>query len=800
MTATLPPFYLQHFFDPNNTGAPLQGGKLFTYIAGTSTKRPTWTDSTQSVQNSNPIILDSRGECKLWLDPTQLYKLVLAPANDSDPPTSPIDTIDNVSVFDATTLLTRQFIGQILWPQTAAEAAAGVTPTFYYYENCPNRYGALGNGIADDSPAFNTMGKVNGYHFVYDGTYLINEKIQTSAFITVEGSTRQNTLLLGADFPDYVMEIGNQPAGPNPNVGELKRLRFTGTVNNAGLLHMNQLSHEWRLDELLFQSAPCPALVNDNCWDANYTNIDILSCGYPNNPPDVGAAVKIINGSNNVYFRGLRIEQCPSGCIYVGPACSPIWVVEGKIDMGFIAQFSSCVTIDYVTANPGSLSIEDYTFTGISGQWIFNVKGALRLTNVDIGGGSGSPAAIFDQRVWCHIDSTTLPGSSDAAFQAFIPSILLGSVTFARAHPSIPTAVMPSAIYSKIPAIRPVLNLSVLSNGSPGGGQLTIGTNLTVTFNDQYKGMYLVHNPTGTQAVPGATGSRRLILNSFPGGNLVVKGEWGCTVDNDWSIEYCAGHYTPNLVIDNVTLDQQMTLFVVLSTGATITSVPFYMSSAGLSAAGAATNFTLSATGFPINTDLTGLYLVDEITGEPFFLTYGVDGSGFAAVAYDRTASLNQSHTYSIVGGCFADIAEEASNLEWSFAGKRKSAPIAALLAAGFNATNIPIWGFGVTGEAIAVPYSASITLDASQAHEFILAVTNASAFTVNAPVNLVNGDRLLVTIKNTSGGAMGAVTWNAIFKMPAFTNPTNGNGYTVEFWYDGTNLRQVNTPPLVPN
>lgn len=84
----------QQFFD--NNGRPLVGGKLFTYQAGTSTKQTTYTSSSGLSSNTNPIILDYRGECDLWIPPNVSYKYVLAPATDTDPPASPIWTVDNV--------------------------------------------------------------------------------------------------------------------------------------------------------------------------------------------------------------------------------------------------------------------------------------------------------------------------------------------------------------------------------------------------------------------------------------------------------------------------------------------------------------------------------------------------------------------------------------------------------------------------------------------------------------------------------------------------------------------------------
>lgn len=81
----------------NQTGVPLAGGKLFTYAAGTTTKVPTYTDSTGGTPNSNPIILDSNGQCDLWVTAGTLYKFTLSPATDTDPPTNPFWVEDNQS-------------------------------------------------------------------------------------------------------------------------------------------------------------------------------------------------------------------------------------------------------------------------------------------------------------------------------------------------------------------------------------------------------------------------------------------------------------------------------------------------------------------------------------------------------------------------------------------------------------------------------------------------------------------------------------------------------------------------------
>jgi len=91
----LSPLPIQKFFD--NNGRPLVGGLLFTYEAGTSTKIATYIDSSGATPNTNPVVLNFRGECRLWIDPTLAYKFVLSPADDTDPPTDPIWSVDDIT-------------------------------------------------------------------------------------------------------------------------------------------------------------------------------------------------------------------------------------------------------------------------------------------------------------------------------------------------------------------------------------------------------------------------------------------------------------------------------------------------------------------------------------------------------------------------------------------------------------------------------------------------------------------------------------------------------------------------------
>lgn len=73
--ATISPTPKLQFLDAN--GNPLVGGKLYTYIAGTTTPKTTYTTAAQSTANTNPIILDARGEANVWLLAGEAYKFVV---------------------------------------------------------------------------------------------------------------------------------------------------------------------------------------------------------------------------------------------------------------------------------------------------------------------------------------------------------------------------------------------------------------------------------------------------------------------------------------------------------------------------------------------------------------------------------------------------------------------------------------------------------------------------------------------------------------------------------------------------
>lgn len=115
MSTDLAPCFFRKFTDDN--GEPLDGGKVYTYIAGSSTPLATYTDSTGNSANTNPIILDDTGYAPIWLS-NNVYKFVVTDANDNL-----LNTTDNVQSI-AHEIASGTTSQSVTIPYSAVQAAA----------------------------------------------------------------------------------------------------------------------------------------------------------------------------------------------------------------------------------------------------------------------------------------------------------------------------------------------------------------------------------------------------------------------------------------------------------------------------------------------------------------------------------------------------------------------------------------------------------------------------------------------------------------------------------------------------
>jgi hypothetical protein len=119
---TLAPYAFPQAFDDD--GDPLDGGLLFTYLAGTTTPATTYTDADLLVPNTNPIVLTAGGRFKIFLADLS-YKFILQDATGVV-----VDTTDPVTSIGLTrggTYDIFTFAGDSTSPITSTSYPSGAT-------------------------------------------------------------------------------------------------------------------------------------------------------------------------------------------------------------------------------------------------------------------------------------------------------------------------------------------------------------------------------------------------------------------------------------------------------------------------------------------------------------------------------------------------------------------------------------------------------------------------------------------------------------------------------------------------
>jgi hypothetical protein len=195
------------FFDAN--GAPLVGGKLYSYAAGTTTPQATYTDAGGVTPNANPIILDSRGEASVWLG-TALYKFKLTTSTDVE-----VWTVDNVGGFATLAQLAASggsaLVGFI---QTGTGAVATTVQAKLRETVSVKDFGAVGNGVADDTAAIQAAIDTGKDVIFPDAAYKITAQLSVGSQRLIGGvgsksiNRPQSIITIAGNHPCFVNKSG----------------------------------------------------------------------------------------------------------------------------------------------------------------------------------------------------------------------------------------------------------------------------------------------------------------------------------------------------------------------------------------------------------------------------------------------------------------------------------------------------------------------------------------------------------------------------------------------------------------
>ena len=172
----------------DNNGNPLAGGKIYTYLAGTTTNAATFTSAAGNIAHSNPIVLDGAGRVpsgEIWLTDGIAYKFVV-----EDSASALIGTFDNLTGINSNfvNFTNRQELqtataGQTVFNLTTMQYAPGTNNLTVFVDGV-NQYGpgALYAYVETDS---DTVTFVSGLH-VGASVKFTTSQLNTSGGIDAE--------------------------------------------------------------------------------------------------------------------------------------------------------------------------------------------------------------------------------------------------------------------------------------------------------------------------------------------------------------------------------------------------------------------------------------------------------------------------------------------------------------------------------------------------------------------------------------------------------------------------------------
>lgn len=194
--ASLMPNGKQQYF--NSNGGLLAGGKVFTYAAGTTTPKATYSDFGGTTPNTNPVILDARGEALIYW--SGAYKVDVQDASGVSLTGYPVDNYITDQAGAALATLAGSGGSALVGFLQAGTGAVARTVQSKLREGISAKdFGVVGDGVADDTIALgkardaaNTVGK---RLFIPAGTYLISSDFVPPT-AGMYGDSQQTTYIL----------------------------------------------------------------------------------------------------------------------------------------------------------------------------------------------------------------------------------------------------------------------------------------------------------------------------------------------------------------------------------------------------------------------------------------------------------------------------------------------------------------------------------------------------------------------------------------------------------------------------
>jgi len=207
-TASILPPAKTTFVDQN--GKPLTSGTVDFYVPGTTTRKTTWQDSTQTVLNTNPIVLDAAGRAQIW--GSGAYRQIVKDRN-----------------------------GNIIWDQVTSSAGSN--------SDSGGSVGSDGNAVGTILPWAGSVAPAQ-YEFAYGQTKtrtgypdLLAALTQTQSATcvggntTITGLTDTTSIKIGAAIEGICLSAGTTVVSKTSSTLTLNQVAIISTTTNVTIFN-----------------------------------------------------------------------------------------------------------------------------------------------------------------------------------------------------------------------------------------------------------------------------------------------------------------------------------------------------------------------------------------------------------------------------------------------------------------------------------------------------------------------------------------------------------------------------------
>ncbi|MEI6644072.1 MAG: hypothetical protein WCL10_18785 [Novosphingobium sp.] len=355
MTLPLLPNPRQQFF--GSDGKPLAGGKVYTYAAGTSTPKATYTDAAGTTPNANPIILNARGEATVFWSGT--YKVTLTDSSGATIYTQDNITAPDIGVFaDLASTATGKgaaLVSYVAPASAVSDTVEGVLDddvranSYSQLQSAADYAASLTDGIASIRARVN-LGAAN---YTVSSTLMHFEGQTWQGMGNAEASDRlASRITVSTDNIDGIRMQGHQVGSSQYwNYGQWDNWMIIGkgsTSTSGWAINWFDGTNDLRPQGqttvrrvTLRNFASGGGRMNQGALETRVADVKVMDAGGP------GWYFKgVTNGVQSVVFDGLACDHCLTAALYLDTPASDghVSVRDLKSEAGVNYQFGPKIT------------------------------------------------------------------------------------------------------------------------------------------------------------------------------------------------------------------------------------------------------------------------------------------------------------------------------------------------------------------------------------------------------------------------------------------------------------------------